>query len=134
MRLSKAYNDAWFEGEGKKCCFVCGKEVETGCLWYGSQTNPNPNPNLEDSNKIERSTVVCGGYCQEKFMQLLMDSLIDTREHYTNDIPNGPEEELFMHHLREDMMQILELALSKKLSNIRLRREQKLYIDDNQIF
>ncbi|MNP40387.1 hypothetical protein D3C76_1340260 [compost metagenome] len=67
-------------------------------------------------------------------MQLLMDSLIDTREHYTNDIPNGPEEELFMHHLREDMMQILELALSKKLSNIRLRREQKLYIDDNQIF
>ncbi|MGP0577416.1 hypothetical protein ACTP13_10435 [Paenibacillus peoriae] len=117
MRLSESYNDSWFEGEGKKCCFVCGKVADHGGLWYGHASNP------DDQDPKNRSTVVCGNYCLEKVLQLVMDALIDSRSTYLALEENEKE---FFGLLRNDMQGLLDHALTKKLANIRLRKTVKL--------
>ncbi len=123
MKLSEVYKHEFFEGIGIKRCFVCGNEVETGGFWKGYNSNPKNN------NDEDASTVVCGGTCQGKALQLVMDSLMDTRKYYTKDIPEG-DDELLIRQLRADMIQILEMSLTKKLSNIRMKREIDFSFED----
>lgn len=114
MRLSESYQVNLFEGVGKRQCVICGKITENGGLWYGHSSNPD---STDDRN---RATVVCGNYCLEKILQLVMDSLIDTRPQYKQ-IDLEDEKALF-DLLENDMQQLLQLAITKKIANVRLRK------------
>jgi hypothetical protein len=96
----------------KTRCVICGEDCKKGGLWAGHPSQ------LERNTDGPNYIVVCGKKsCMEKLMQLIMDSLWDTNPVYgkLND------ESSIFDELKRELEDIKELALSKKLSNMRLR-------------